>query len=118
MTQYPNTPSIIDLARVRLEGVFEVLAYQFDDARKEQRNVCVALPKTGNAIIATQRKNVALLFRLIQKMGSCIVLLFRRRSFPGDIFRIILPKTVCDIKPEPCHNLLTSRFNSMLNHNS
>ena len=32
MTQYPNTPSIIDLARIPLEGVFEVLAYQFDDA--------------------------------------------------------------------------------------
>ena len=25
-------PSIINLARVPLEGVFEVLAYQFDDA--------------------------------------------------------------------------------------
>ena len=29
---YPNTPSIIDLARVPIEGVFEVLAYQFDNA--------------------------------------------------------------------------------------
>ena len=43
MTHYPNTPNIIDLARVFLEGVFEVLAYQFDDAPKEQRNVCFAL---------------------------------------------------------------------------
>ena len=36
MTQYPNTPSIIDLARVPLEGVFEVLAYQFDDAPNDR----------------------------------------------------------------------------------
>ena len=32
MTQYPNTPSIIDLPLIPLEGVFEALAYQFDDA--------------------------------------------------------------------------------------
>ena len=32
MTQYPNTPSIIDLARIPLEEVIEVLAYQFDDS--------------------------------------------------------------------------------------
>ena len=30
MTQYPNTPSIINLARIPLEGIIEVSAYQFD----------------------------------------------------------------------------------------
>ena len=33
MTQYPNTPSIVDLARIPLVGVIEVLAYQIDDCQ-------------------------------------------------------------------------------------
>ena len=31
MTQYSNTPRIMDLARIPQEGVLDGLAYQFDD---------------------------------------------------------------------------------------